>query len=323
MVSGLAAGPEEALADDEIIGVRDGRGLAAGRPDGSDLPFDGGRIGAAVCTVCPEDVRCRAPLPGGGEPARRRVQPCGEPEACLRDYAALRRDRTAGAEPDAGAASGGLPGGLPVCAGNDGLPGNRRAGRLRRAGGCEAPLYGGRRQAVSHGIVDGRRRCALAGIDAPGPVGSGGAGVRRCVSGNGGPGSQRAQSSGAFVSRRPGPGGARGVFAAVAPAPADTAEPGGVHRISRHTPQCLGPGIQRRQSVRLVRQIPTGLQSGPRTPGDARPGALRFRLLGAHRRAGSGRAGFGGCGAVRRRDSGADAGSGRVHVSGRDEDGEY
>ena len=48
-------------------------------------------------------------------------------------------------------------------------------------------------------------------------------------------------------------------------------------------------------------------QSGPRPPGDARP-ALSRRLLGAYRRHRSGSAGFGGCGAHRRRRPGADAG---------------
>ena len=159
------------------------------------------RIGAALCAVRPEVLRPRAPLPGGGEPARGRVEPCGQPQAGLRHSAALRRDRTAGFEPSC------------RCCGRwtTWWPARLRRGTMGYQGIAEQDVYDvladvKRRysvdddRAVSHGSVDGRRRGALAGADAPGRVGGGGAGVRRCVSRHGGPGSQRAQSAGALVS---------------------------------------------------------------------------------------------------------------------------
>ena len=108
----------------------------------------------------------------------------------------------------------------PFRAGHDGLSGHRRAGRIRRAGRREAPLLGGRGPRLSDGSFDGRRGSALAGVDAAGCVGGGGAGVRRCVPRHRGSGSERAQSAGAPVPRRSGPGGACGVVAPVAAAPA-------------------------------------------------------------------------------------------------------
>src|ERR1017187_1825505 len=110
---------------------------------------------------------------------------------------------------------------------------------------------------------------ALAGADAPRRVGSGGAGVRRCVPRHGGSGAQRAACADAVLPRRYGSRGRRGVFAPVAAASAHAREPGGVHRISGGTAQCVGLRLPQRRHFRLVRQVSPRRQSGPRPSGGA------------------------------------------------------
>ena len=130
---------------------------------GRHLPFDRRRFQSTVRHLRPADARTRAPVSSGGQPAFGGVQPPAQPAAGLRRAGALRRVGSGRHALLPGGARSRLHRRLPAGPRQYGLPGNRRAGRVRHARRRQKQAPGRRRSRLPDRHLHGRRRRAVAG----------------------------------------------------------------------------------------------------------------------------------------------------------------
>ena len=147
------------------------------RPPGPDVLFRCRRYGAALWPLPAARLQPPEEISARRQPAWRRVEPPPQPAPRVRDEQRRRGERRRGHPVFPGPEGRELHRRLASGARDDGLPRPRREGRLRRPGRRAAPVLHRRGPHLSHRVVHGRRRNAVAGADPARPLGRDRAGL--------------------------------------------------------------------------------------------------------------------------------------------------